>query len=90
MPVAEIVAARSIKGSERREADQQRQPRLQGSDAGADRGFARNHFGGTTESYETKVRPRYLHIDEREVGGNFAGDDAHVDLERVKIVWGED
>lgn len=53
-------------------------------------GFARNHFGGTTESYETNVRPRYLHIDEREVGGNFAGDDAHVDLERVKIVWGED
>lgn len=53
-------------------------------------GFARVHFGGTTESHETKVNPRYLHIDERDVGGNFAGDDAHLDLERYQIVWGED
>ncbi|MDC0720442.1 hypothetical protein [Nannocystis bainbridge] len=52
--------------------------------------LARNHFGGTTNSYETRVRPRYLHIDERDVGGNFAGDDAHLDLERMKIVWGDD
>ena len=53
-------------------------------------GRARVHFGGTTESHATKVQPRYLHVDQRDVGGNFAGDDAHLDLERMRIFWGED
>lgn len=54
--------------------------------------YARNHFGGTTESHETRVQPRYLHLDQRDVGGNFAGDDAHLELlrDRPRIVWGED
>lgn len=53
--------------------------------------YARNHFGGTTDSHETRVQPRYLRVVERDVGGNFAGKDAHLELirDRPRIVWSE-
>lgn len=52
--------------------------------------YARNHFGGTTESRSIKIAPRYLYIDGRDVGGDFAG--AHLELirDRPRIVWGAD
>ncbi|MDC0668347.1 hypothetical protein [Nannocystis radixulma] len=51
---------------------------------------ARNHFGGTTPSSETRQPPRYLHLEEYDIKANFGGDDAHIDLDEPAIAWGED
>ncbi|WAS91215.1 hypothetical protein [Nannocystis punicea] len=51
---------------------------------------ARNHFGGTAPSSETRQPPRYLHLEEYDIKANFGGDDAYIDLDTPAITWGED
>lgn len=65
---------------------------VRGARAGAEllKGFARSHFGGTSSSSTTRQPPRYLELEEHEVGANYGGGAARIDLTGPRIRWGED